>query len=146
MLAVTSPVLGMCDVSSHPLKCCGINSPQNRLLNAPLDSQEAETAKRSRFQNCVYPERTSKQRSSLRTSGRFRCSTFSSWAFPALLIRPFPERRRSGGFLGGGGLQDILTGCQPESVRCGGESQLREASGLRRLRGYSQPASGQKRM
>lgn len=103
MLAVTSPVLGMCDVSSHPLKCCGINSPQNRLLNAPLDSQEAETAKRSRFQNCVYPERTSKQRSSLRTSGRFRCSTFSSWAFPALLIRPFPERRRSGGFLGGGG-------------------------------------------
>lgn len=35
-----------------------------------------------------------------------------------------------------------MAGQQPESVRCGGKSQLRGASGLRRLLGYHRPVSG----
>lgn len=35
-----------------------------------------------------------------------------------------------------------MAGQQPESVRCGGKSQLRGASGLRCLLGYHRPVSG----
>lgn len=35
-----------------------------------------------------------------------------------------------------------MAGQQPESVRCGGQSQLRGASGLRRLLGYRRLVSG----